>query len=216
MSSLFSVIICPWLGFGLPPRCPQVLWCQWGEIEPFSATLAQNRLAAREKFLEILRHGLELTDSETHSFYHWPIVTDWLTRPVRLILFYVDDIPMAKALFTKWSKQWCSKGTYDKQVTECIAVWLALIHVHTLAISFCRLSWANRRRNLLGIKDTGRTFSDDPMTINKSHSNLSSAIWSWNSSGKLSPKNTMSGLISGISASCGHLGQRGIVCNKIG
>jgi len=33
-------IICPWLDFGLPPRAPQVVWCHWGEIEPFYATLA--------------------------------------------------------------------------------------------------------------------------------------------------------------------------------
>ena len=31
--------------FGLPPHCPPVLWCHWGEIEPFSATVAQNGLA---------------------------------------------------------------------------------------------------------------------------------------------------------------------------
>jgi len=22
-----SAIVCPWLNFGLPPRCPQVVWC---------------------------------------------------------------------------------------------------------------------------------------------------------------------------------------------
>jgi len=38
-------IIYPWLDFGLPPRCPQVVWCHWGEIQPFSATLAQDGLA---------------------------------------------------------------------------------------------------------------------------------------------------------------------------
>ena len=30
---------------GLPPHCPQVVWCHGGEIGPFSATLAQDRLA---------------------------------------------------------------------------------------------------------------------------------------------------------------------------
>jgi len=38
--SYFSAIVCPWLNFGLPPWCSQVVWCHWGEIEPFSATLA--------------------------------------------------------------------------------------------------------------------------------------------------------------------------------
>ena len=41
----FISIVCPWLNFGLPPRCPQVVWCHWREIEPFSATLAQDGLA---------------------------------------------------------------------------------------------------------------------------------------------------------------------------
>ena len=45
MFFFLSAIICPWLNFGLPPRCPQVVWCLWGEIEPFSATLAQGELA---------------------------------------------------------------------------------------------------------------------------------------------------------------------------
>jgi len=39
-----STIVCPWLNFGLPPRCPQVVWCLWGEIGPFSAMLAENGL----------------------------------------------------------------------------------------------------------------------------------------------------------------------------
>jgi len=35
----FSIaIVCPWLDFGLPPRCPLVVWCHGGEIGPFSAT----------------------------------------------------------------------------------------------------------------------------------------------------------------------------------
>ena len=39
-----SAFVCPWLDFGLPPRRPQVVWCHWGEIEPFSASLAQDGL----------------------------------------------------------------------------------------------------------------------------------------------------------------------------
>jgi len=40
-----SAIVCLLSDFGLPPRCPQVVWCYWGEIGPFSATLAQDGLA---------------------------------------------------------------------------------------------------------------------------------------------------------------------------
>ena len=58
-----SAIVCPWLNFGLPPRCPQAVWCLWEKIEPFSATLAQDGLAECDqpaKSLEILRRGWEL------------------------------------------------------------------------------------------------------------------------------------------------------------
>ena len=40
-----SAIIYLWLNIGIPPRCPQVVWCHWGEIAPFSAMLAQDGLA---------------------------------------------------------------------------------------------------------------------------------------------------------------------------
>jgi len=52
------------LDFSLPSRCPQVVWCHWGEIEPFSATLAQDGLAECDRPgknpLKILRRGWEL------------------------------------------------------------------------------------------------------------------------------------------------------------
>ena len=41
---IFSAIAISWLDFSLPPRCPQAVWCLWGG-EPFSALLAQDRLA---------------------------------------------------------------------------------------------------------------------------------------------------------------------------
>ena len=43
-NTVLSAIIYPWLVIGLSPHCPQVEWCHWGEIEPFSATLAQDGL----------------------------------------------------------------------------------------------------------------------------------------------------------------------------
>ena len=42
---LFSAIVYPLLNFGLPFHCPQAVRCNGGEIEPFFATLAQDRLA---------------------------------------------------------------------------------------------------------------------------------------------------------------------------
>ena len=59
-----SAIVCPWLDFGLPPRCPQVVWCHWGEIELFFCHAGSGRVdrvwSAREKSLKILQRGWEL------------------------------------------------------------------------------------------------------------------------------------------------------------
>jgi len=40
-----SAIVCPWLDFGIPPRCPICVALLGGGIEPFSATLAEDGLA---------------------------------------------------------------------------------------------------------------------------------------------------------------------------
>lgn len=47
----------------------------------------------------------------------------------------------------------------------------------------------------LGIRATGLTFRELPMTSNRSHSDLSRAIASWKVSGRPSPKKTMSGFM---------------------
>ena len=68
--------------FSLPPRCPQVMWFRWGEIEPFSATLAQvgRAWSAKEKSLEILRRGWESNPGHRED-RQWAIPLschDWL------------------------------------------------------------------------------------------------------------------------------------------
>lgn len=68
--------------------------------------------------------------------------------------------------------------------------------------NFCYIS--------LGMSATGRTLSEDPMTMSRSHTSLSCSIWRWNSLGRLSPKNTMSGFMIAIGSVGGHWGHRGI------
>jgi len=73
------------LNFGFPPRCPQVLWCHWGEIEPSSAMLAQDGLVECDQpGKNPLKYSATAgnwtrdtgrTDSEIHSFFRWAIVT---------------------------------------------------------------------------------------------------------------------------------------------
>ena len=70
---LTSTIVCQWLGFGFPSRFPQVVWCHWRKIEPFSATLAQ----------EILHHGRELNPGHRKGrqwYICFPSKLTWLTR----------------------------------------------------------------------------------------------------------------------------------------
>lgn len=68
-------------------------------------------------------------------------------------------------------------------------------------------------QNILGMRATGRTFSEEPMTIKRSTSSLSCFMALWNISGRFSPKKTMSGFMiaKGIS---GHRGQCGTNCKR--
>lgn len=61
----------------------------------------------------------------------------------------------------------------------------------SLLIKICG-TWEGKE---LGIRATGLTFRELPITNNKSHLDLSSDIASWNVSGRPSPKKTMSGFI---------------------
>ena len=81
----------------------------------------------------------------------------------------------------------------------------------------------NEKENLHGIRATGRTFKEDPITIIKSQSSLSIAMERWNSSGIPSPKKTISGfmigfgdvIVSRLSWGCTHLVQSGMRCSNI-
>jgi len=84
---LFSAIVCPWLNVGLSHLCPQVMWCHWGEIEPFSATPAQDGYAVwsvREKPLETLCHCQELNhghrENRQWDTFILPHELSWLTH----------------------------------------------------------------------------------------------------------------------------------------
>jgi len=69
---------------GLPPRCPQVVWCHWGEIEAFSAMLAQDGLAEcdqlRRRRLLNPAHGEDRQWAIPLSYHGWfstiPTITE--------------------------------------------------------------------------------------------------------------------------------------------
>ena len=78
-----SAIVCPWLDFGLPPRCPQVVWCHWVEIEPFSDTLAQDGLAECDqpgknplKYSAVAGNWTRATGRTDSELFHWAIMTE--------------------------------------------------------------------------------------------------------------------------------------------
>jgi len=78
MRVFLRVVFCPWLDFGLPPRCPQVVWCHWEKIEPFSAMLVQDRLAECDQPKKIpWTWATGRTDSELS---HWAIITDFISH----------------------------------------------------------------------------------------------------------------------------------------
>jgi len=84
---ILSAIVCPWLNFGLPPRCPQIVWCHWGEIEPFSATLAQDGLAEWDqpgknplKYSAVARYWTRATGRTDSELSHWVIMTDSMVK----------------------------------------------------------------------------------------------------------------------------------------
>ena len=73
------------LSFGPPPRCPQVVWCHWREIEPFSATLAQDGLVEYDqpgknllKCSAVVGNWTRATGRTDSELSHWAIKTDCL------------------------------------------------------------------------------------------------------------------------------------------
>ena len=66
-----------WLDFSLPSRCPQVVWLRWGEIEPFSATLAQDGLAECDplKYSAVAGNWTWATGRADSELFHWAIMT---------------------------------------------------------------------------------------------------------------------------------------------
>jgi len=99
-------ILCPWLDFGLSPRFPQVLRCHWGEIGPFSATLAQDGLMKCDQPGKIpwntppatvgyWTRVTGRTDSEMHSFSHCAIMTRARERTDSEIHFITNSLSNA-------------------------------------------------------------------------------------------------------------------------
>jgi len=86
-------------------RCPQVVWCHWGEIEPFSTTLAQVRLAECDqpgenplKYSAVAGDGTQATGRTDSELSHWAIMTDYSWIQLKI-----------KELNRKWASclKWC-------------------------------------------------------------------------------------------------------------
>jgi len=81
-----SAIIHPCLDIGLPPRCPQVVWCHWGEIEPLLTMLAQDGLAKcgqpGKNLLEYSAVAGNWTRAIDSEQFHWAIMTASIYRNI--------------------------------------------------------------------------------------------------------------------------------------
>ena len=113
---------------GLPPRCPQVVWCLWGEIEPFSATLAQDGLAECDQSGKIPWNtppwlGIEPgpRGGQTVSY---PTELSWLTSQYSSSInyqktklnYWMNSISIIWAFFSLnsvWKDQGCVFATND-------------------------------------------------------------------------------------------------------
>jgi len=105
-------IVCPRLNFNLLPRCPQVVWCHWGEMEPFPATLAQDGLAEwgqpgnnPSKYSVDggnWTHTTGRTDSGLHLFSHWAIMTH--SMYFHLLAYYSISMSALRDVLRQCSK----------------------------------------------------------------------------------------------------------------
>jgi len=113
-SSSVCLSVCPWLDFGLPPHCPQVIWCPWGEMEPFSATLAQDGLVECD---QSGKNSLKLNPAHRED-RQWAIPLsyhDWLL--VRASIIYMDYYIIG--LFA-WSRSDADRQTQTKRISDVI------------------------------------------------------------------------------------------------
>ena len=67
------VSVCPRLGFGLPPRCPQVVRCHWGEVKlPRWLRTGWRSVTGRQgKIFESLHRGWELNPGNGEGGRQW-------------------------------------------------------------------------------------------------------------------------------------------------
>ena len=141
-----------------------------------------------------------------------------------LLIKKIESPSLKDTLHQVWFKLvqwfWRSKRNCGKFTTTTIMTMDKRKIVIKKVYMSLWLKWANKADNsrskaiLLGIRATGRTLSEEPITIKRSQFCLSSAICWWNSSGKLSPKNTMSGFMMPSSFWSEQTGHFGITCKN--
>ena len=108
--AFISAIVYPWLHFGLLPRCPQVVWYHWREVEPFSATLAQDGFTECDRPEKNLLNYCVIAKSwtwatgRTDNETHFPTELPWLKRLESLWL--VKGIPAQLFYFPQFFVLW--------------------------------------------------------------------------------------------------------------
>ena len=117
----------------------------------------------------------------------------------------------------EWSRHSFRATRYRRICVADVLDWLKFVeYVQVKSLRLTRRAWPrraslNRSRWLL----FSLTFKLDPMTIRRSHLSLSIEIVRWKSTGRDSPKNTISGLRMASAYRTEHFEQCGIVCWKM-
>jgi len=149
----------PWLNFGLSPRRPQVVWgplrWDWAIFCHIGLGLRSRVWSAREKSLEILRHGrqlnpaMERTDRETHSFSHWAIMIRATERTDSEIHSFSNW-----AIVTDLLIAWILYVCLTTKLNTCDSGWVPIPCLHNSR--FDRLHKTNPSSSLLRISMTGQ------------------------------------------------------------
>ena len=96
-----SAIVCPWLDFGFPPRCPRVVWCHWAIFCHAGSGRVGRVRSAREKSLEILCRGWELNPGHGED-RQWAIPLsyhDWLAYFTGI---KISSVSLASCIWSWW------------------------------------------------------------------------------------------------------------------
>ena len=137
------------LNFGLPPGCPQVVWCHWREIEPFSATLAQDGLAECDqseknplKYSAMAGNWTRATGRTDSELSHWAIMTIIILHMITVLCSaYLKLIPGYSIFILKSESRFTLKEWHFKYKRSSAKTFYRQGHKHLLHYKWHIHTW---------------------------------------------------------------------------